>query len=733
MEKLQVWFHHFKSRLTKENLRHIWRKYRKPLLVYTSVGILLFLILTPIVTYIYFAQDISTKENIMNSNNTGVLLLDRTGKPFFSLYQAKERTFVPLSDIPQITQDAVISSEDKDFYKHPGFSVPGMVRSVFLDVQNRQLAYGGSTITQQLVKNALLTSRKNFLRKYQEIVLAAEIERRYTKKEILEMYLNSVYFGEGALGIDDAAHTYFGKASKDLTLAESALLTAILPAPSAFSPLSGDKEEAMTRQKRVLQKMEAQGYITKMQEQAAEKQTIVFHPTKDPTFNTTAPHFALMVQKQLLTMYSEEQLARSGFHVRTTLNLDWQKKAETAVTNQIRYLRYNKATNAGVVVEDPKTGEIEALVGSYDWNDPDFGKFNITTALRQPGSSFKPIIYAKAFGDEIITPGTILEDKEITFPDNYKPKNYDGKFRGPVLPRRALANSLNIPALLVMQKVGVPQGIDFAKTLGITSLQSPSQAHYGLSLVLGGAEVPLLQMTNTYAVFANGGEKVSITTIIDIQDKRGNIAYTYKPEIQQVVDPRVAFLISSILSDNSARAEEFGNALTINRPAAVKTGTTNDFRDALTIGYTPSLVIGVWVGNNDNSPMDNIAGSLGAAPIWRTLMQQYLMGTPLEHFNPPSGLDLLRICKEKGLKTHNATSSAYFEYFLSGTQSRGYCDEAASPTPSITPTDIPKASDTPTPQPTEIATTPTPTSEPTPTSVSATPIITNTPIPILPL
>jgi membrane peptidoglycan carboxypeptidase len=280
-----------------------------------------------------------------------------------------------------------------------------------------------------------------------------------------------------------------------------------------------------------------------------------------------------------------------------------------------------------------------------------------------------------------------------------------------------------------MQKVGIPAGIDFAKSLGITSLKNPSQAQYGLSLVLGGAEVPLLQMTNAYAVFTNGGKKVSTTTIIDIQDKRGTLVYEYKPQIEQVLDPRVAFLISSILSDNSARSEVFGNALSISRPAAVKTGTTNDYRDALTIGYTPSLVIGVWVGNNDNSPMNNIAGSLGAAPIWRTLMQQYLQGTPVEHFNPPSGLDVVKICKENGKKSRTATSSAYFEYFLSNTSPNTYCDEANTPTPTNEPTDTPAPSETPTPQPTTAEATPTitePTSLPT-SNQTPTPILTISP------
>ncbi|MBP9719121.1 MAG: PBP1A family penicillin-binding protein [Candidatus Levybacteria bacterium] len=726
MERFRRYWQRFKENFTKENFKHIWKKYHKRLIISTAAIVLLFLIITPIATYFYFAKDIATKENIMNSNNTGVLLLDRNGKPFFSFYQAKQRKFVELSNIPQYMQDAAIASEDKDFYKHPGFSIPGILRAVILNLQEEKLAFGGSTITQQLVKTALLSFQKNFLRKYQEVVLAAEIERRYSKKEILEMYLNSVYFGEGAIGIDDAAHTYFSKTPKELTLAESSLLTAILPAPSAFSPISGDKDEAIRRQKRVLKLMQQQGYITKQQQETAENETIVFTPGKDTSINFSAPHFALMVKSQLLKTYSEEELARSGFKVTTTLNLDWQTIAETVVKNQIARLQYNKASNGAQVSIDPRNGEILTLVGSYDWEDEVFGKYNIVTGKRQPGSAFKPIVYAKALADETITAGTVLEDKEITFDGNYKPKNYDGKFRGPVLPRRALANSLNIPALLVMQKVGIPATIDFAKQLGITSLKNPSQSPYGLSLVLGAAEVPLIELTSAYGVFANKGNLVPPTTILSIKDKFNNTVFTYVPKSQQVLDSRVAFLISSMLSDNSARSESFGNALSISRPAAVKTGTTNDYRDALTVGYTPSLVIGVWVGNNDNTPMDTVAGSLGAAPIWRQLMEQFLKGTSVEHFNPPSGLDLTRICRINGLKSRTATSSAYFEYFLSGSTPNGFCDEEASPTPSPSPTTTPGPTDTPAPEP---SATPTSSEQPsaTPTILQDTPTPTLTP------
>lgn len=716
----------------KEGLLLLFKDLKKPFLI--SVGIfILLLLLTPVFTYLYFARDLQSKEGIMNSNSAGVILTDRNDKPFFTFYKAKARKIIPINDIPPYMQQAVIASEDKNFYNHPGFSLPAIARALYTDISEQELKLGASTITQQLVKNVLLTSQKNFFRKYQEITLAFEIDRRYSKKEILEMYLNSVYFGQGAIGVEQAAQIYYGKNAKNLTLAESALLSGILPAPSAYSPISGDKDEALVRQKIVLTKMVAQGYVTEEQKTQALAKPLTFAQQKDSDINTTALHFALMVKDELVKQYGEDTVARSGFRVKTTIDLSWQQYAETIVKNQTQYLRFNRASNGAVVVLDPKTGEIRALVGSKDWNDEEFGKVNMALTARQPGSSFKPFIYAKAFADRTITPATVLEDKQITFYGSYKPKNYDGKFRGPVLPRRALANSLNVPAVAVMEKVGVPNAVSFAKSLGITTLTDENR--YGLSLVLGAAEVPLLEMADAFAVFANRGKLVKPTTILEITDKRKNSIYSHESSPQNVLDADVAFLISSILSDNSARVETFGNALTISRPAAVKTGTTEDYRDALTVGYTPSLVVGVWVGNNDNTPMDNIAGSLGAAPIWRQLMERFLQGTPVETFNPPSDLIKLTICKENGGKTTVATSSAYPEFFIRGTEPTKNC--GISPTPSPTASPTPNPSDTPTPTPTKqpddtptptvLQPTSTPTPQPTPTFVV--PMLTPTNIP----
>jgi 1A family penicillin-binding protein len=683
-------------------------------LITALLGFLIIIILVPILTYLYFARDLTSKEGVMNRNNTGVTLTDINNKPFFTFYQARTFDLIPLNQIPQTIQQAVISIEDKDFYIHPGFSLKAIARSIFLDVSKQELAYGGSTITQQLVKNSLLTPKKSFLRKYQELILAQELERRYSKQEILEMYLNSAYFGEGAFGISEATKRYFNKSITDLTLAESAFLAGLLQSPSNYSPFSGDEEAAKDRQAIVLQKMVEQGYVTVHQKDEALNEDLRFSQKADD-LNQTAPHFALMVKSELEKKYGEERISRSGFVVKTTLNLDWQKYAEEVVTDQVTKLKGNRVTNGAAVVLDPKNGEIRALVGSANWYNEQFGRFNIPTGARPPGSSFKPIVYAQALEKKIITPSTVLKDQPITYrvqgsPD-YKPKNYDNKFRGPVLPRRALANSLNVPAVEVMNKVGVKPTLEYVKKFGITTL-GDNPRNFGLSLVLGPGNVSLLELTQAYGVFATGGLRPDNEIISEIKDKNGKVISVHKPGFEKVLDEGVAYQIASFLSDKNTRAEVFGTALNISRVAAVKTGTTEDYKDALTLGFTPSLVVGVWVGNNDNTPMDQIAGSLGAAPIWKALMEKFLEGTPVEEFNPPANLVKLNICKNNGflLKGNVATTSALMEYYLPGTEPKQTCSfQIINPSPSpSTNQDSPPPSDQPSPEPQPSSPEPTP-------------------------
>ncbi len=631
--------------------------------------IALFFVLFGAYTYFSFAQTLTSKDKILENNDRGVILLDRHNQPFFTLYQAKKRVFVPSSQIPDTVKKAAISSEDKDFYYHNGFSLRSITRSLWLDIQKREIVYGGSTITQQLIKNTLLNSRKNPFRKYQEVVLAGAVEQKYSKDAILEMYLNSVYFGEGAYGIEGASEVYFDKKAADLDLAQATLLVSLLPAPSKLSPITRDIDQAKIRQELILQKMVEQKYISENEKKAALTEQLSFAQPqqKDPQ----AVHFALMVENELVKKFGEDVLTRSGFKVKTSLDLDYQKYAQQQVKAQVEKLAVNHVTNGATVVENPKSGEILALVGSYDWYQPNFGKVNVATAPRQPGSTFKPIVYSAAFEKGLITPATILQDIPRSFVDQnsfappYKPQDYDRQFRGPVTARRALANSLNVPSVEVMSKVGVANSLEMAHRLGITTLDNSN--YYGLALVLGAGEVKLLDLTNTYATFANNGVKNDPTLILEIKDKHNQVIYNYQPDPKPVLQPDIAFLISSIISDSKTRQEIFGNTLDISRIAAVKTGTSENYRDSWTIGYTPSLTIGSWVGNNDGTPMDNVAGSLGAAPIWKNLMEEFLKGTPVEQFSPPENI-AFSSCTVKLSKEATSSAYSYKEYFIKGTQ-----------------------------------------------------------------
>jgi 1A family penicillin-binding protein len=687
----------------KEQLLTSWKLVRGDVLLILIVIASAFLFI-PFFTYVYFAQDLQSKEAVMNRNNTGLILLDDQDKPFFRFYQAQVKTIIPLDEIPEHVKNTIIISEDKDFYSHPGFSIRSILAAIVADIKMGELKYGGSTITQQLVKSSLLTPKKNFLRKYQELTLAAEIERRFTKDEILEMYLNSVYFGEGAFGVEQASLSYFGKHVNELDLAESALLAGLLPAPAVYSPYNGNIEKTKERQKYVLDEMVQEKKITKDEADKAFNQELVFENTQE-NGNNLAPHFALMVRDELIEKFGEERVSRSGFTVKTTLNSQWQQFAETAVTEGVNRLRGNNAGNGAVVVINSQNGEVGALVGSKNWNDARFGKVNMATSPRQPGSAMKPIIYLAAMEDHVITPATVLKDEPVTYQANrfsepYSPKNYDNRFRGQVLVRRALANSLNIPSVEIMSKVGIPRGIEMGERMGITTLKDPS--NYGLSFVLGGVEVSLLELTGAYSVFANEGTYNKPHIILEIKDKDGEQIYQHKSEAKRIVDKAYTFLISSILSDPNIRTEVFGNALSNSVNAAVKTGTTQNYRDALTVGFTRDLTIGVWVGNNDNQPMDSVAGSLGAAPIWKRLIENFQDGKP-NKFEKPAGVSEVSICKENGLRLKEATSSGYLEYFVSGTEPTKFCNfttPPSSPNPSASST--PSTEPTPTSMPTEV-------------------------------
>lgn len=635
------------------------------------VPILVILIIIPLATYLYFARDISNKERLMNRNNTGIVLYANDGKTeIYSQGRAKHRELIELDKIAPSTQKALIASEDKNFYKHDGFSLGSMLGAVYANFIAGGKSFGGSTLTQQLAKNTLLSSDKNYLRKFQELSIAIAIERTYSKDEILSMYLNSVYFGENSFGIQDAAKTYFNKSPAELSLAESAMLIGVLPAPSAYSPISGNPEYAKERQGTVLKRMVANGFITEAEKNAALGEELVYAEVKSPSESSKAPHFTEMVMNELYKKYGEEKVTRSGYQVTTTLDAGLQGQLQESVAGNMNTIRRGGGSNASAVAIDPTTGEIRGLVGSYDWSDEKFGKVNMVTTARQPGSSFKPLYYAQALADGVITPATILKDTKPTASEfgGYAPQNADRRFRGDVTVRNALNWSLNIPSIKVMQQLGIDKSIDAAKRMGITTLDSKKD--YGLPLALGSAEVPLLEMTSAYSGFANAGQRYNTSIIKGINSKYNDKVFVAKNDSSQAISEQGAYLISNILSDNSSRSTVFGNSLTVYGKnykaikAAVKTGTTDDSRDAWTIGYTPQIAIGVWVGNNDNTTMTN-GGAGMAGPIWTKAMGKVLADVSSTDFPIARGIVQKNICADGSLADAAVAGKTRTEYFIS--------------------------------------------------------------------
>jgi len=644
---------------------------RKKKIIVIATPIVAALILIPLITYIILANDIDDPERLMNRNNTGIVLEDMNGKSFYSVGKAEHRNQIPLDQISPTMKNALVASEDHDFYKHGGFSFSGIFRALFTGVG------GGSTLTQQLVKNTLLSDQHSYVRKYQELFMSIAVEQHYSKDQILDMYLNSVFFGENAFGIEDAAKLYFGKAPKDLDLAESAMLVGVLPAPNAYSPISGNATYAKERQTTVLTRMVTNGYITEAQKTAALAEALTYASTAQ-SINSVAPHFAQMVIDELSRKYGYEMVMRSGYQVKTTLDLTAQQNLLDSVSAGMVHINAMGGSNASGIVIDPATGGIRALVGSANYDDPNWGKVNMVTTARQPGSSFKPMYYSYALADGTITPATVLQDKVIDFGGGYVPRDADHNeaSRGQVTTRQALDWSLNIPSIHVMQSYGVSRTIQAAKNLGITTIDA--NKNYGLTLALGSAEVPLEQMAHAYAAFANQGQQYDISTINQVEDKYGKDIFKSLPISKQVISKEGAYLLSNILSDNKTRSHIFGSSLTVaGHTVAVKTGTTNDDRDAWTIGYNPQYVVGVWVGNNDNTVMAS-GGSDMAGPIWRNTMTKLLAGKKDVPFPVPSGITQRQVCSGSGGLADKAGPNTYSEYFMSGALPTNSCQ--ATPT-----------------------------------------------------
>ena len=577
-------------------------------------------------------------------------IYDRTGTHLlYEIHGDERRTLVKIEDIPDSLKQATISLEDRQFYEHHGVNWLALVRAVVQGILHGERPQGTSTLTQQLVKNAILTDQTPWNRKIPELILSLQIERRYTKDQILQLYLNEIPYGSDIYGIEAAAETYFGKPAKELTLDESALLASIPQRPTFYSPYSASGKadnfyQLKRRQAYALDQMADAGYITKDEAEAAKKVDTLAKIKPRQVGNISAPHFVMYVRQQLEDAYGLQTVSEGGLNVITTLDWDKQQIAEDEVKKGVdaKGKQYN-FSNAALVSLDPKTGQVLAMVGSKDFFDESIdGQVNVTISPRQPGSSFKPIVYAAAFARGYL-PQTQLWDVETTFKTDsgdYHPHDYDGKERGPISIRQAFAGSLNIPAVETLYLVGIPRVLDFAEQLGYTTFADRSR--FGLSLVLGGAEVKPIEHAQALQAFATEGDLRPVASILKVTDPNGKTLQEWTPpEPKQVMDPQTARLVDDVMTDNSARAYIFGanNLLTLSdRPVAAKTGTTNNNKDGWTVGFTPSLVTVVWVGNSDGKEMKKGAdGSIVAAPIWHGYMQRALKGTPVEHFTPPDG------------------------------------------------------------------------------------------------
>ncbi|HTK03253.1 MAG TPA: transglycosylase domain-containing protein [Alphaproteobacteria bacterium] len=644
--------------------------------------LIFFTVLTSFSLYFFWGIPLPTK---LAANNLDVStkIFDRNNKLVYEIFADKRRTPIKLSELPNYVKQATISIEDKDFYKHQGFSFTGIIRAIYNTVFKRKVQ-GGSTITQQLVKNGLLTPDRNLKRKAQEFLLTIVIEGIYTKDQILEMYLNQIPYGGTAYGIEAASETYFNKQAKDLSLAEATLLVGLPQRPSSYSPFGAHPELAKVRQAEVLKQMVLNKYISQEEADKAFADTLTYAPIKPPQ----APHFALWIKEQLADKYGEKMVEQGGLRVNTTLDLDIQNLAQESIASEVAKLKKQNVGNGAAIVTRPKTGEILAMVGSKDYfaTDED-GKVNIILRERQPGSSIKPLNYALAIKDQKITPATAFADIPTCFlvagQSQYCPKNYDGKFHGLVQTRFALGNSFNIPAVKILAINGIDNFVSFAKQMGLTTLTDASD--YGLSLTLGGGEVRPYDMAEAFGVFANQGIKQPLTAITKVSDWTGNVLEEYDPaksELtgQRILEPTTTFLISHMLLDNNARSGAFGEHSQLNvaghPEVSVKTGTTNDRRDNWTVGYTADAVVVTWVGNNDNKPMSGaVSGVSGASPIWnkiiKNVLDKYEQNKTHSWPKQPSGVVGATICADTGglpsSDPANPGCPTRFEYFIEGT------------------------------------------------------------------
>jgi 1A family penicillin-binding protein len=633
-------------------------------------------------TYSNYAQ--SFKVAKIKNNSTQNVFYDKTGGIIYESYGAKSPAKVDLADLPDVVKKATLAAEDSGFYSHGAIDPRGLTRAAlvnikssdktgltrFTDLFNEQdYSQGGSTITQQLVKNLYLTNERSFDRKLKEVVYSFELEKKMSKDQILEAYLNNVYYGEQALGIQNASLAYFGKPVNQLDLAEVTMLVGLPAAPTKLDPISGDFNAAKKRQEYVLTQMYNLHQITLEDAKAAANESLYLSESKVGTdLVLKDPFFVDVIKKELTSLLGEETVDRGGLSVYTSLDPKTQKVAEEQTAIYMKKFAYRKVSSDAIVILDNKTGFISALVGGADWEK---SKINMATSVRQPGSSFKPIMYTAGLLNGY-TAATRLIDKSVNFGGNpaYMPKNYDGSYHGNITLHYALANSLNVPAVEMTKLAGVDKVIETAKLLGISSItRDPSS--YGLSIGLGSAEVSPFEMTRAFSVFANGGKKSEFTGIDHVVGNTGDNIYSSQRAETPVIDPMTAYIMANILSDNKARSMVFGtsNPLTLpDRKVAAKTGTTDDYADSWTIGFTPQYTVGVWMGNNDRTKMSRVSGVEGAAYIWQDVMKGIHKGLPAEEFVKPAGIATAWVNPLTGLlATYNGAPNI-LEYFVPGTE-----------------------------------------------------------------
>ena len=644
-----------------------------------------------VVGYVALADQLPSPTELQNRQTAFVSskIYDREGHLLYEVMDPHggRRTYVPLEEISPYLINATIATEDRDYWLHPGFDPVALARAVYYVLTEHEVVSGASTIPQQLARMVLLPEERfeqTAQRKIKEMVLAAELTRVYSKRTILEIYLNELNYGNQAYGIQAAAETYFNTDAADLTLAEASFLAGLPQLPATYDPFGGGLERALARHQTVLGLMVEDGHISAEQAQQASA-AMEAYPFRPPEVDIdTAPHFIMYVRRIVEERYGPEALYRgAGLRIHTTLDPRLQAEAETAIRSGVETLADRNVTNGALVAIDPDTGHIVAMVGSADFNDASIdGQVNVALRCRQPGSSIKPLTYVASF-ERDWTPATLFWDVRTEFPDGanppYVPVNYDRKYHGPVLLRDALANSYNVPAVEALQFVGVDGLLEVASRLGVESLAHPEEVcpeypydgppSYGLALTLGGGEVKLLEMTEAFAAFANEGVLMEPSPILRIEDSRGNVLVdNTSPTGRQAISPEHAYLITDILSDDQARCAAFScpSVLELSRPAAAKTGTTDDYRDAWTVGYTPDLVTGVWVGNSDNAPMIDVPGAAGAGPIWHTFMEAALVEQPVRDFGRPSGIVEHEICAGSGTRPSEHCPGRASEVFARG-------------------------------------------------------------------